>query len=71
MPLPEQVVADYQTIRLSLKGHPMEFLRAMFAREGIVACKDINHGNDRRRDALRRRGAGAPAARQQPRAWCS
>ena len=27
MPLPEQVVADYQTIRLSLKGHPMEFLR--------------------------------------------
>ena len=31
MPLPEQVVADYQTIRLSLKGHPMEFLRAMFA----------------------------------------
>ena len=33
MPLPEQVVADYQTIRLSLKGHPMEFLRAMFALE--------------------------------------
>src|SRR5690349_11066692 len=27
MPLPEHVVADYQTIRLSLKGHPMEFLR--------------------------------------------
>src|SRR6185437_15715531 len=26
MPLPEQVIADYQTIRLSLKGHPMEFL---------------------------------------------
>ena len=32
MPLPEQVVADYQTIRLSLKGHPMEFLRPMFTR---------------------------------------
>src|SRR6185295_9585131 len=27
MPLPEQVVADYQTVRLSLKEHPMEFLR--------------------------------------------
>jgi error-prone DNA polymerase len=26
MPLPEQVVADYQTIRLSLKGHPLQFL---------------------------------------------
>ncbi|HKU09235.1 MAG TPA: error-prone DNA polymerase, partial [Bradyrhizobium sp.] len=35
MPLPEQVVADYQTIRLSLKGHPMEFLRERFSRERI------------------------------------
>ena len=33
MPLPEQVVAHYQTIRLSLKGHPMEFLRATFAQQ--------------------------------------
>jgi error-prone DNA polymerase len=39
MPLPEQVVADYQTIRLSLKGHPMEFLRTAFARDGIIACR--------------------------------
>ncbi len=38
MPLTEQVVADYQTLRLSLKGHPMEFLRALFAREGVVSC---------------------------------
>jgi error-prone DNA polymerase len=30
MPRSEHVVADYQTIRLSLKGHPMEFLRAKF-----------------------------------------
>src|SRR5882672_5485070 len=44
MPLPEQVVADYQTIRLSLKGHPMEFLREKFSRERVVACKDVNHG---------------------------
>jgi len=32
MPLPEQVVADYQTVRLSLKGHPMEFLRERLRR---------------------------------------
>ena len=32
MPLPEQVVADYQTVRLSLKGHPMEFLRERFTK---------------------------------------
>src|SRR6267142_587829 len=42
MPLPEQVVADYQTIRLSLKGHPMEFLRPMFAEEGVIACERVN-----------------------------
>ncbi|MGY3109619.1 error-prone DNA polymerase [Bradyrhizobium sp. LM6.9] len=62
MPRAEQVVADYQTIRLSLKGHPMEFLREMFTRERIVACKDINHENERRRV----RCAGVVLVRQRP-----
>ena len=38
MPHSEQVVTDYQTIRLSLKGHPMEFLRGKFEREGVLSC---------------------------------
>jgi error-prone DNA polymerase len=62
MPLPEQVVADYQTIRLSLKGHPMQFLRPHFARENVLACRDINHANDRRRV----RCAGVVLVRQRP-----
>ena len=62
MPLPEQVVADYQTIRLSLKGHPMEFLRAMFTKERVVACEDVCHANDRRRV----RCAGVVLVRQRP-----
>jgi error-prone DNA polymerase len=62
MPLPEQVVADYQTIRLSLKGHPMEFLRAMFTKERVVACKDVCHANDRRQV----RCAGVVLVRQRP-----
>ena len=62
MPLPEQVVADYQTIRLSLKGHPMEFLRGMFAKERVVPCKDISHRNDRRHV----RCAGVVLVRQRP-----
>lgn len=62
MPRPEQVVADYQTIRLSLKGHPMEFLREMFSRERIVACKEISHENERRRV----RCAGVVLVRQRP-----
>ncbi len=42
MPKSEEVVTDYQTIRLSIKGHPMEFLRAMFAREGAMQCCDVS-----------------------------
>lgn len=62
MPRSEQVVADYQTIRLSLKGHPMEFLREMFLRERVVACREINHENERRRV----RCAGVVLVRQRP-----
>jgi error-prone DNA polymerase len=62
MPPPEQVVADYQTIRLSLKGHPMEFLRAMFTKERVVACEHIAHRNDRRHV----RCAGVVLVRQRP-----
>jgi error-prone DNA polymerase len=62
MPLPEQVVADYQTIRLSLKGHPMEFLRPMFTRERVVACEAVCHANDKKRI----RCAGVVLVRQRP-----
>jgi error-prone DNA polymerase len=62
MPLPEQVVADYQTIRLSLKGHPMEFLRPMFTAERVVACEAVCHANDKRRV----RCAGVVLVRQRP-----
>jgi error-prone DNA polymerase len=62
MSLPEQVVADYQTIRLSLKGHPMEFLRPMFIKEGVVACEAVCHANDKKRV----RCAGVVLVRQRP-----
>ena len=62
MPLPEQVVADYQTIRLSLKGHPMQFLRSMFAHERVIPCRDVCHRNDR----LSVRCAGVVLVRQRP-----
>ena len=62
MPLPEQVVADYQTIRLSLKGHPMEFLRPTFARESVIACQGVCHDRDRQRV----RCAGVVLVRQRP-----
>jgi error-prone DNA polymerase len=62
MPRSEQVVADYQTVRLSLKGHPMEFLRPMFASERVVACRDVCHRNER----LSVRCAGVVLVRQRP-----
>lgn len=40
MPLSEEVVVDYQTTRLSLKAHPMAFLRPELAERGFVkACE--------------------------------
>jgi len=62
MPLPEHVVADYQTIRLSLKGHPMQFLRTRFARQNIIACNAVSHARDRQFV----RCAGVVLVRQRP-----
>jgi error-prone DNA polymerase len=62
MPLSEEVVTDYQTHRLSLKAHPLAFLRASLAERGFV-----------RADELRDRGApstiqvaGVVLVRQRP-----
>ncbi|PLK24659.1 error-prone DNA polymerase [Porphyrobacter sp. TH134] len=41
MPLSEEVVTDYQTTRLSLKAHPMAFLRADLAARGFVCAADL------------------------------
>jgi error-prone DNA polymerase len=44
MPLGEHVVEDYRSTSLSLKRHPLAFLRAELAREGIVpaaALRDL------------------------------
>jgi len=38
MPLGEHVAADYQTARLSLKAHPMDILRPVFAADRVLTC---------------------------------
>ena len=62
MPLPEHVVADYQTIGLSLKGHPMEFLRALFKGEGAYSCSEAASAEN----GKYLRCAGAVLVRQRP-----
>ena len=41
MPLSEHVVTDYQTTRLSLKAHPMSFLREHYAGRGFTRAADL------------------------------
>ena len=62
MPHSEQVVTDYQTIRLSLKGHPMEFLRSSFEREGVLSCSEATSAPNRKIV----RAAGVVLIRQRP-----
>ncbi len=62
MSLGEHVATDYQTLRLSLKAHPMQILRPVFAREGVVACANIGD----RRDGQWTRAAGVVLVRQRP-----
>ncbi len=62
MPLVDHVVADYQTTRLSLKGHPMAFLRERFCKEGVLSCAET----DAAKNGARIRTAGVVLTRQRP-----
>ena len=62
MPLSEHVVDDYRTIRLSLKAHPMQFLRPRLKAEGLAACADLKRARDGARISL----AGLVLVRQRP-----
>ncbi|MBN9143388.1 MULTISPECIES: error-prone DNA polymerase [unclassified Novosphingobium] len=62
MPKQEEIVADYQTLRYSLKGHPMQFLRDAFKQEGVSPC---SHTLDRA-DGRKIRVAGVVLTRQRP-----
>jgi len=62
MPLAEHVVNDYQTIRLSLKAHPMAFLREHYAGQKFVTADRLKAIRDGRRLAI----AGLVLIRQRP-----
>ena len=62
MPLSEHVVADYQTLRLSLKAHPMSFLRERYTSERILSAAAITA----LRDGEWARTAGVVLVRQRP-----
>jgi error-prone DNA polymerase len=62
MQLGEHVAADYQTIRLSLKAHPMAILRPIFAAEGIASSAEAAA----KRNGALVRVAGIVLVRQRP-----
>jgi error-prone DNA polymerase len=62
MPLSEHVVNDYQTMRLSLKAHPMSFLREHYAAQKFIAAEQLKSIKDGKRLSI----AGLVLIRQRP-----
>jgi error-prone DNA polymerase len=62
MPLGEHVVCDYQTLRLSLKAHPVSFLRERLSQQRVAACAATRS----MADGARTRVAGVVLVRQRP-----
>ena len=58
----EQVAADYQVTRLSLKAHPMGLLRPIFAADGVTPCETLADIQPGRRVKV----AGVVLVRQRP-----
>jgi error-prone DNA polymerase len=57
-----EVVEDYRSLQLSLRAHPLTFLRNELTRRGIVACADLA----RIRDGKHVEVAGVILVRQKP-----
>jgi error-prone DNA polymerase len=62
MQMGEHVAADYQTIRLSLKAHPLSVLRPAFACEGLLSCTQVAAS----KAGARVKMAGVVLVRQRP-----
>ncbi|MEL7211289.1 MAG: error-prone DNA polymerase [Pseudomonadota bacterium] len=62
MPSCEHVVADYQTLRLSLKAHPMSFLRKSMNRQGYSSAAQLRQMRNGQRISM----AGVVLIRQKP-----
>jgi len=57
-----EVVEDYRALQLSLKGHPLSFLRPEFDRRRITRCADLARVKDGRKVEV----AGIILVRQKP-----
>ena len=62
MPQAEHVVADYQTLRMSLKAHPMSFFRASLRKQGFTCTEQLPSMGHGQRVSV----AGLVLVRQKP-----
>ncbi len=62
MPPGEHVIQDYRRLSLSLKGHPVSFVRAELNRQGVVKTADLDNIDNGRRLSI----AGLVVVRQRP-----
>jgi error-prone DNA polymerase len=62
MPAAEHVVLDYQTTRLSLRGHPLAFLRDKIRAANILSCAEVAAA----KPGAKVKGAGIVLVRQRP-----
>ncbi len=62
MPMPEHVAVDYQTTGLSLKAHPLTFLRGAYQARGVLSTETLADLQNDARVAL----AGVVLVRQRP-----
>lgn len=62
MPPGEQVIEDYRSLTLSLKAHPLTFLRQTLAPRGIIPTQDLRTATANRRVEI----AGLVLIRQRP-----
>ena len=62
MPVCEQVVEDYRTLRLSLKAHPLSFLRKSLRKQRYISAADLRRSRNGQAVKL----AGLVLVRQRP-----
>ena len=58
-----EVVEDYRSVSLTLRRHPVAFLRPALKARGVVPCGDLPSARDGRWGRIRRPRAGAAEAR--------
>jgi DNA polymerase III alpha subunit len=62
MALSEQLIEDYRSLRLSLRAHPLRFLRDAYTRQSILSCQQLAP----QKDGARVKVGGVVLVRQKP-----